>query len=214
METITMYNLIIQKRINTIKTASLFLLLVIGLSACSDKPEKVQPIQEKATSVTTTSVEADYDFDNWSKSAISVKGMNVADINHVINQPLSKKKTLDYHGDEATKHVYINDAIEFFNIIDSKNLLELNWFMATIEDESATKVASKKIALMAHKAARVALQDKGGQIVKQIMTNPDMSASSDEKRIIYAKCEVFFCRLVIVKSGQAITTEPSDNSAG
>lgn len=186
--------------------------LFLALAACSDSTTTVSKTAsttknaEKSTENSASTSEKTtktgmYDFEAWSKIPISLRGTQAASLVSVIGLPgATSEQTLDYYGKGAVKQkLRGNDAV-FFNLIESNDLTEMTWFKASKKDTADIKQLGGDNAKKAFLAARAMLGEVGGKLVEEIITSENGESTVVHEKLVEAKCEAFFCRMVVKKS--------------
>lgn len=165
-----------------------------GASTLKSQPAADKPVQKKAL----------YAFDEWAGQGVkSISPSNVNDVLDVLGMS-SKKKTdvLDYTGERGTMfHLRDPNKAEFLNVVNSVNAMELNWIKPSDGDGVDSKKVSVENTQKAYQFARSVLGDKGGELVKSMVTTPDFTAPEIVNGTVIkaAACEHFSCTLVIEK---------------
>lgn len=185
-----------------------FLGLVLALAACDDSSTTVSKTANTKKSTAKTNAAAEkptkkgmYDFEAWSKTPISLRGTQAAGLVSVIGLPgATSEQTLDYYGKGAVKQkLRGNDAV-FFNLIESNDLTEMTWFKASKKDTADVKQLGGDNAKKAFLAARAMIGEVGGKLVEEIITSENGESTVVHEKLVEAKCEAFFCRMVVKKS--------------
>lgn len=187
-----------------------FLMMSVLLVACSDSdsPQPQQPNTNTNATVSSPKAETKksglYDFDTWAGESVSlVSASNVNDVFGIVRlAPKKKAEMLDYEGNTATRYFLRDDNVnEFFNVVNSVNFLEINWIKAEDTDMLAAKKLGVENTQKAYHAARSMLGDKGGELIKSMVTKTNFNAPEivNGKTIAQARCEYFLCTLIIKK---------------
>lgn len=180
------------------------LMAILLLAACGEDAvvhtNKNKQMTEQTTPKTMTS-NTGYDFTSWQKTSVAYRGVNTQAILALIGlKPQQNDSMPDYYGDTGRRLKLRGEGSVFFNIIDSQELVELNWFRHNSAHDAHTKKTSIENTQKAYEAATAMLKETGGKIVQEmVLAEEGSSASTQHDSVIMAQCESFYCRLVIHK---------------
>lgn len=182
--------------------------LGLALAACDNSSTTVsntvntnKNTEKNASTPEKTTKKGMYDFEGWAKTPISLSGTQAAGLVSVIGLPGdTSEQTLDYYGKGAIKQKLRGNEAVFFNLIESNDLTEMTWFKASKKDIADIKQLGSDNAKKAFLAARAMLGEAGGKLVEEIITSENGESTVVHEKLVEAKCEVFFCRMVVKKS--------------
>lgn len=145
-----------------------------------------------------------YAFNQWSKQSVSqISVNNVNDVFSVLGmRPVKQKNVLDYSGNLADQYQLRQPHVsEFLNLTNSSKHLELVWIKPFDNDAVQNQAVGMENTHKAFLYARSVLGEKGGLMVKAMVTDTTYKAPQvvNGYRINLAQCDHFYCSIVIEK---------------
>lgn len=118
------------------------------------------------------------------------------------------ENSLDYASHPAVKHRFMKNNAPYFDLVDSKEYLEISWHFANPNDSENVKKASIDHAKKSHRFARQLMGNDGGQLVADILEGKKFkNIAVNGVFISLAKCEFYGCVVVMKKPQPAHTTD-------
>lgn len=199
-----------RKSVSVKGVVALVAALSFFMSACSssDAPKtNSAKTNDAATQVKTKDNKKEtslYAFETWAaQKAQPISVDNVNDAFAVMGmRPQERGTTLDFSGNKADQYKLRNaKQSAYINLVNSPKHIELTWIKPIDTDNAKDSVASIENTQKAYQYARSLLGEKGGMLVKSMVTEADFQAPAviNGHPISLARCDYFYCSLVVGK---------------
>ncbi len=196
---------IFNKRMETIKDTPESKKNVVErlFSKKQEDDEEQQNKQSELLPVNSNLGSIDYGIDSWSK--LEVKPLDMAEVtaNPEFIAPVVSidENSLDFASHKATKYRFMENNSPYFDMVNSRDYLEIGWHFANINDSDEVKQTSVHHAKKAYKLARQLMRIEGGQVVVDMLAGHVIKDKAiNGIYIAIAKCEFYSCMLVIEKN--------------
>ncbi len=145
-----------------------------------------------------------YDTQAWYKKNQKLTPLNLETVGSTpekISEIISiDENSLDFISHSATKYRFMQSNQPYFDLVDSPNYLEIDWYYANPSDTDEEKRMSLQHAKKAHKFARQLMGDAGGQLVADMLAGKSVQDKSiNDVKVSLAKCQFYSCMLVLKK---------------
>ncbi len=178
-----------------------------------DDEKKSKNSQTKLLPINSNLGSISYDVDSWNNSQVEpLELANFINNPELIAPVISlDENSLDFASHKATKYRFMANDAPYFDMVNSRDYLEIGWHFANINDSDEVKQASVNHAKKAYKFARQLMGEEGGQLVADILTGHVLQEKAVNKIFIaVAKCEFYSCMIVIEKN-KVIQEEQAEN---
>lgn len=108
---------------------------------------------------------------------------------------------LDYLSDHASLYRFMDDDQPYLDVIESDNLLEIDWYFALPSNTDNERLSSVAHAKKVYDLARLLMGADGGELIKEILAGQEVAKQTiGGHKVHIAKCELNRCMLVMEKT--------------